>query len=135
MRFQKAKPSDILLVYLAGHGTSINKGGDIGDTYLYLTKEAVTASKSRLMDEKLRASTTISSEELADWIREVPALKRAMILDTCAAGAVEASLVKPRDLSPDRALHKGANGIDGARLECRFGRSVEKRFRNSPQRR
>jgi len=100
--FQTAKPSDIFVVYLAGHGVSINKGGDTGDTYLYLTKEAVTTDKFRLRDEKLRLSTTISSEELADWIREVPALKRAMILDTCAAGAVEASLVKARDLSPDQ---------------------------------
>ena len=55
-----------------------------------------------MLDEKLRSATTISSEELAEWIREVPALKRAMILDTCAAGAVEASLIKPRDLSPDQ---------------------------------
>jgi WD40 repeat protein/uncharacterized caspase-like protein len=100
--FKKAKPNDVLVVYLAGHGTSINRGGDIGDTYLYLTKEAVTTDKTRLLDDKLRAATTISSEELTDWIRDIPALKRAMILDTCAAGAVEASLVKPRDLSPDQ---------------------------------
>jgi hypothetical protein len=100
--FQKAKPTDIFVVYLAGHGTSINTGGDTGDTYLFLTKEAVTTDKQRLLDEKLRTDTTISSEELAEWIKDVPALKRAMILDTCAAGAVEASLVKQRDLSPDQ---------------------------------
>ena len=94
--FKRAKPNDVLVVYLAGHGTSINRGGDTGDTYLYLTKEAVTTDKTRLLDEKLRAATTISSEELTEWIRDVPALKRAMILDTCAAGAVEASLVKSR---------------------------------------
>ena len=62
----------------------------------------MTTDKSRLLDEKLRGATTVSSEELAEWIREVPALKRAMILDTCAAGAVEASLTKARDLSPDQ---------------------------------
>lgn len=67
-----------------------------------MTKEAVTTDKSRLLDEKLRSASTVSSEELAEWIRDVPALKRAMILDTCAAGAVEASLLKPRDLSPDQ---------------------------------
>ena len=100
--FRKAKPTDVFVVYLAGHGTSINRGGDTGDTYLFLTKEAVTTDKSRLLDDKLRNDTTISSEELAEWIKEVPALKRAMILDTCAAGAVETSLVKPRDLSPDQ---------------------------------
>lgn len=100
--FRKAKPTDVFLVYLAGHGTSINKGGDTGDTYLYLTQEAVTTDKSRLLDEKLRGATTVSSEELAEWIKDVPALKRAMILDTCAAGAVEASLIKPRELSPDQ---------------------------------
>ena len=100
--FRKAKPTDVFVVYLAGHGTSINKGGDTGDTYLYLTQEAVTTDKSRLLDDKLRNATTVSSEELAEWIRDVPALKRAMILDTCAAGAVEASLTKARDLSPDQ---------------------------------
>lgn len=100
--FRKAKPTDVFVVYLAGHGISINKGGDTGDTYLYLTQEAVTTDKLRLLDNKLRNSTTVSSEELAEWIKDVPALKRAMILDTCAAGAIEASLVKPRAFSPDQ---------------------------------
>ncbi len=100
--FKRARPQDVLVVYLSGHGTSINRGGDNGDTYLYLTREAVTTDKARLLDDKLRSGTTISSDELVEWIGEVPAVKRAMVLDTCAAGAAEASLIKPRDLSPDQ---------------------------------
>ena len=100
--FRKAKTTDVFVVYLAGHGVSINKGGDTGDTYLFMTKEATAMDTSRLLDEKLRSATTLSSEELAEWIKNIPALKRAMILDTCAAGAIETSLTKTRDLSPDQ---------------------------------
>ncbi len=96
--FRKAKPTDIFIVYLAGHGVTLQRGSDL---YLYLTQEARTTDKSALADDGLRNSSTISSEELVDWIKLVPALKQAMILDTCAAGAAVAKLTEKRDVSGD----------------------------------
>jgi WD40 repeat protein len=100
--FRKAKSTDIIVIYLSGHGTSINKGGDTGDTYLYLTQEAVTTNSTRLLDEKLRGATTISSDELVQWIKEVHTEKRAMILDTCAAGAAANSFIAKRDITDEQ---------------------------------
>jgi len=96
--FRKAKPTDILIVYLAGHGVTLQRGSDL---YLYLTQEARTTDKSVLSDESLRRSLSVSSEELVEWIKLVPALKQAMILDTCAAGAAVVKLTEKREISGD----------------------------------
>ena len=93
-----AKPNDIFLVYLAGHGITLGRGTD---TYLYLTKEARTSDTAELSDGALRTQVSISSEELTEWHKAVPALKQVLILDTCAAGAAAARLVEKRELSSD----------------------------------
>lgn len=89
------------MVYLAGHGVAIPGGGvnDANDLYCYLTQSATTGSPATLAhDAVLRRQTTISSEELTAWIKLVPALKKVMILDTCAAGAAVKTLVEKRDV-------------------------------------
>jgi hypothetical protein len=83
------KPTDILIVYLAGHGITLQRGSD---TYCYLTQEARTTDTSVLADSAVRQQTTITSEELVDWIKQIPALKQVVMLDTCAAGAAQAQL-------------------------------------------
>jgi hypothetical protein len=95
---RQAKPSDIVIVYLAGHGITRENS----DTYYYLTKEARTKDSSALSDPAVRELTTVSSEELAEWIRQIPALKQVMILDTCAAGAAEGKLVDKRNVPGDQ---------------------------------
>jgi WD40 repeat protein len=97
--FKRAKPTDILIVYLAGHGVTLQQGSD---TYLYLTQDARTTDKMALSDSALRQQTTISSDELTDWTKAIPALKQVIILDTCAAGAAATKLVDKRDISGDR---------------------------------
>ena len=54
------------------------------------------------------ASWAVTSSELVDWIKQIPALKQVMLLDTCAAGAAAAKLMENRDLSGDqvRALDR-----------------------------
>ena len=42
-------------------------------------------------DPAVRAATTVSSEEMAEWSKQIPALKQVMVLDTCADGAARAS--------------------------------------------
>jgi hypothetical protein len=89
----KAKSTDILLIYLSGHG--VTHGGQDGD-YYYLTKDATAAS---LDDPDLRRQRTLSSAEIVDLIRTVPANKRVLILDTCAAGRLAEKLSEGREIS------------------------------------
>lgn len=97
---ERAKPTDILIVYLAGHGITLQRGSD---TYCYLTQEARTTDTAALSDSAVRQQTTITSEELVEWIKQIPALKQVVMLDTCAAGAAQAQLklVDKRDASGD----------------------------------
>ncbi|MGH9548994.1 MAG: caspase family protein [Terriglobales bacterium] len=91
-----AKPQDILIVYLAGHGTTLAMGED---KYYYLTADS---KKSDLSSLKLLERSAISSEQLAEWVKKVPALKQILILDTCAAGAACAKLTERRDIPGDQ---------------------------------
>jgi WD40 repeat protein/uncharacterized caspase-like protein len=103
--FEEAKAAvstDILVVYLAGHG--VNYGGADGD-YFFLTPDART---SDLTDPAVRRQTAVSSRELTEWIRAVPALKQVLVLDTCAAGRFVESLSEHRALpsSQQRAFER-----------------------------
>jgi WD40 repeat protein len=96
---RRAKPSDVLVVYLAGHGTTAV------DEYWYLTKEARTTD---LSDPKVREMSGVSSADLREWINAIPVTKQVMILDTCAAGAAAAKLGEARALPSDhvRAIER-----------------------------
>jgi WD40 repeat protein len=96
--FKAAKPMDVFVIYLAGHGVSLRTGDD---TYLYLTQEARTTDSTELSNPAIRGQVAISSEELVEWIKRVPALRQVLVLDTCAAGAVVGELVKRRDMPGD----------------------------------
>ncbi len=111
---KEAKPEDILVVYLAGHGTSLKVGDD--DTYFFLTQESEAGSPDAVAKNPERA---ISNTELLSWLTQeqwrpdkkgIDAGNKVLILDTCAAGAFENALTKEkqRSLSPDqiRALEK-----------------------------
>ncbi len=92
-RARKAKAGDILVIYLAGHG--VMSPGD-GSDYYYLTSEARTTDFS---DPAIRKQSGVSSAELTEWIKQIPARKQVMVLDTCAAGGAVAKLVEQRSLS------------------------------------
>lgn len=89
-----SRSSDLLVVYLAGHGAVAPDG-----EYWYLTQEARSTD---LSDPVVRQVSGVSSAELTEWLNAVPAGKRVMILDTCAAGAAAARLSEMRALSPDQ---------------------------------
>jgi WD40 repeat protein len=104
---KKARPEDVLVIYLAGHGVSASLNTD---SYYYLTQEAQSASKESLSNPDVREETAISSTELTNWLTKtewvkgekgVKPLKQVMILDTCAAGTMagQVSLMTRRDLS------------------------------------
>ncbi len=104
--FSGATSNDVFIVYLAGHGVSLNFNQNPnqagGDTYLYLTQEATTTDKSVLAVENVRRAMTVSSEELKDLMKQNKALKQVLILDTCAAGQIAPSLIGKRDLPSDQ---------------------------------
>ena len=100
--FKGATANDVFVVYLAGHGISVGEGGAAGNTYLYLTQEATTTDRSILSVESSRRAMAVSSEELKEMMKQNKALKQALILDTCAAGAASGSFVAKRDVPPDQ---------------------------------
>lgn len=90
---RQAKATDLLVVYLAGHG--VNHGGQDGDFYYLMS----AAAGGDLGDPAVRASAAVSSQELTEWIKEIPALKQVLILDTCASGRVVEKLSSKRDIA------------------------------------
>jgi WD40 repeat protein len=96
------KPGDLVVVYLAGHG--VTHGGQDGDWY-YLTADAQSGN---LSDPGVRKQVSLSSAELTDLLKTVPAQKQVLILDTCHAGLVNEKLTEKRDVpgSQVRALER-----------------------------
>jgi WD40 repeat protein len=100
---RSASPSDVLIIYLAGHGT--NYGGTEGDFY-YLTADAANGNIS---DPVIRKSVAISSDEFTEYIKWVPSLKQVMILDACHSGKFAEDLLAKREAkssSEIRALER-----------------------------
>jgi WD40 repeat protein/uncharacterized caspase-like protein len=95
---QQARPDDILVIYLAGHGVAVRLSAE-NETYCYLTQEARTTD---LTDPAVREAGSLTSDEMVEWIKRIPALKQVMVLDTCAAGAVRAKLTESRTLSGEQ---------------------------------
>jgi WD40 repeat protein len=98
-----ASPDDLLVVYLSGHG--VNFGGQDGDFHYLLADAAGTD----LTDPEVRKQATVSSAELTEWIKAIPATKRqVLILDTCASGKAIEKLSERREIpgSQVRALDR-----------------------------
>ncbi len=112
----EAKPEDIVIVYLSGHGVSL----DNTDTYFYLTQDASSTNREDL--QKNFRKVSITSDELLCWLSPLQceadkqlefegkpqfgtkALKQVIILDTCASGKAGAkiSLTAQKDLTTDQ---------------------------------
>ena len=104
-----AQPTDLLVVYLSGHGAAPQGS----DEYYYLTADARSLEFD---DPAVRRRDALSGYELAELIRAVPATgKQVLILDTCAAGQGIKALGQRRDVPFDqvRALErmKDRNGL------------------------
>lgn len=92
---KKAKPDDIVLVYLSGHG--VTWGGEKGD-FFYLTNEASSKDADGYKDPVIRQKQTISTKEFTTWLNAIPALKQVMIIDACGSGKAVDNLISKRDI-------------------------------------
>lgn len=72
---KQAAPHDVVLLYLAGHGTLV------GEVFYFLPWDARVGSEN-----EIRASG-LSSVELGDTLTDIPATKQLLVLDACHAGA------------------------------------------------
>jgi WD40 repeat protein/uncharacterized caspase-like protein len=101
-----AKPSDLLIVYLAGHGVALEAKDEL--LYCYLTQEANSTNRADLSDAEWRLRNAVTSAELTDWFKKIPANKQVLFLDTCAAGAAASKLMEHRDIDAEavRALDR-----------------------------
>ena len=81
---KRAKPEDIVLVYLSGHGIAVGGQGK-GDFY-YLTKDAKSKLAEDYKNAKERELVSISTEELTQWMNAIPAQKNIMVIDACGSG-------------------------------------------------
>jgi WD40 repeat protein len=97
---RKCRPTDVLVVYLAGHGIALQEKDQ--EVYCYLTKDARTVNQDQFKDPDVRRQYSLTSTELTEWFKKIPALKQVLILDTCAAGAAAKKLIEHRDVSADQ---------------------------------
>lgn len=79
----KAKAQDVLVIYFSGHG--LNYGTAESSQFYYLTKDIASEN---LSDPEIRNNYAISSAELTDWIKAIPARKQVMVIDACNSGKV-----------------------------------------------
>ncbi len=87
--------SDIVFVFFAGHGTNM-----IGDKkgYFFLTSDADPGD----IAVTSTATSTISGDDLKDFLSKIPASKQVVILDTCHSGAAATNIIgKDRSISGD----------------------------------
>jgi WD40 repeat protein len=90
-----AKSSDVILVYLSGHG--ITWGGDQSDFY-YVTTDATASNSEAYNDELLRKNHLISTAEFTEYLKVIPANKQVMIIDACSSGKAVENLMAARDI-------------------------------------
>jgi WD40 repeat protein len=91
----KARAQDVLLVYFSGHG--VNYGDAENGQFYYLTKDI---AGENLSDPEIRTNYAISSSELTEWIKAIPAHKQVMVIDACNSGKMVQDLAAgSKDLS------------------------------------
>jgi uncharacterized caspase-like protein len=78
---RKAQAQDTLLLFMAGHGVMV------GQHYHFIPADFKSPPGGKIEEV---SNQGLSADELGDLLLKVPALKRVLILDTCASGgAVE----------------------------------------------
>jgi uncharacterized caspase-like protein len=95
---RESKPEDIVVVYLSGHGVAFQEG-EARSRYAYLTQDARTTD---LAGTPFLKGWTVTGDDLFQWLHNSKARKQVLILDTCAAGALERELTEAMRASADQ---------------------------------
>jgi hypothetical protein len=75
----------------------VNYGDAENGQFYYLTKDI---AGENLSDPEIRTNYAISSSELTEWIKAIPALKQVMVIDACNSGKMVQDLAAgSKDLS------------------------------------
>lgn len=91
----KAQSQDVLVIYCSGHGVSYGEAEK--SQFYYLTKDITSENLSM---PEIRKNFAISSTEITEWVKSVPALKQVLIIDACHSGKlVEDVAAGRKDLS------------------------------------
>lgn len=100
---QNAKPNDIIVLFLSGHGMTID------DDFYYLTCDA--GKKDLKSNPSERTKTCFSSTDLKESLRKIKSNKQLMILDACHSGQI-AKLVQDNDKALTTSQEKALESIE-----------------------
>jgi len=91
------RQSDMLFLFFAGHGTSYTQRNQ--KHYAYLTQDATSADMGK---EDVRLQQAVTDDDLVSWLVHYLGGKKAVVIDTCAAGtALTAFSAGVRSSDPD----------------------------------
>ena len=87
----KAQAQDVMLLYLSGHGVNYGEEG-----FYYLTQGVESGD---LKDDVIRKQYAVSTTELTEWLKLIPAQKQVMIIDACSSGKLVEDLLAMKAVS------------------------------------
>lgn len=106
----KTQPSDVFVLYLAGHGKTVD------GRYYFIPQDFVVDGElnEKTINETVKAKA-IAQEQWQRWFASIPARKSVMLFDTCDSGTLTG------DASETQQLERGAAND---RLAQATGRSI-----------
>lgn len=87
-------PQDVFVLYLAGHGVTLD------GRYYFLPYDF------RYYNDEAVRSSAINQDHLQDWLAEIPARKSLVLIDTCESGSFSQSMVAMRGMAEKAAIAK-----------------------------
>lgn len=110
-----SKPEDVLVFFYAGEGQAAELAGGQREFQFYVA-DTIRRSKNNVLESAL------SSRDLSEFLRLVPARKQLVILDSCDSDSALESLHEALNADPDftlRALNRqfALFGLEGTELE------------------
>ncbi|WP_372682257.1 caspase family protein, partial [Desulfosarcina sp.] len=96
--FQRIKetivPQDVFMLYLAGHGVTLD------GRYYFLPQDF------RYYNEDAVRKDAINQDHLQSWLADIPARKSLVLIDTCESGSFSQSMVAMRGMAEKTAIAK-----------------------------
>jgi len=87
-------PQDVFMLYLAGHGVTLD------GRYYFLPQDF------RYYNEEAVRKNAINQDHLQSWLADIPARKSLVLIDTCESGSFSQSMVAMRGMAEKTAIAK-----------------------------